>query len=892
MKKLLFPVFLLASMISFGQDYTQIITEHLSENVATYDLRSSDVATFKVSSQAVSKSMNVTTVYVLQTVNGIEVYNTASPIAIRGNEVMNTALSFEKDSRQNVNAATPAITAQDAIGAVAQHLNLGSLGAIEQLANLNENEFVFSKGLISASTIPVKLVYQKVSANELRLAWDVSIDVISGAHYYSVRVDAMTGAVLNSQDWVLSCSFDTNPHNHGGHEQSILFSENKTTTMADVLVGGASYNVFPFPAENPDETNEQLVFSPEDSTASPFGWHDTNGAPGPEFTITRGNNVHAYEDLDGNNNTTGVSPEGGGILQFNFPYDLPQDPGNYTAASTVNLFYWNNIIHDVLYQYEFDEASGNYQQNNYGNGGNGADFVISQAQDGGGTNNANFSVAPDGINGRMQMYLWSAPGEILYELLTINAGPLAGGYSGFDSNFTGNSVQLPTDVPLTADLALAVDNNAGASTDENDACDPLTNAAALNGKIAVIRRGECNFTVKVEAAQAAGAVALIIVNNVATDPFAQGGPNAVDFTIPSVMIFQEQGETIIAALENGDTVNGSLFNDGSGADSNHRDGSLDAEIVTHEYGHGLSTRLTGGAGNAGCLTPCTQVQNGQCVAGTYTEQMGEGWSDWLALIMTMEAGDTAEDPRGIGTFSRGQGSGGLGLRTNPYTTDVTLNPFTYASSNSPSESAPHGVGSVWATMIWDLTWAFVDEYGFDPDTYNGSGGNNIAFQLIVDGLKLQQCNPGFVSGRDGILMADELANGGVNRCLIWETFAARGLGADAEQGSRFDRFDQVENFDVPEGPNCTLAAGKFGDGLGANFTVFPNPTNGDVNIRTKINVGDVTIAIYDLNGRKVLSQDITLENIATISTASLNAGIYIVNIEGDNYTHTTKLIKE
>ena len=141
-------------------------------------------------------------------------------------------------------------------------------------------------------------------------------------------------------------------------------------------------------------------------------------------------------------------------------------------------------------------------------------------------------------------------------------------------------------------------------------------------------------------------------------------------------------------------------------------------------------------------------------------------------------------------------------------------------------------------------------------------------------------------------MADELANGGVNRCLIWETFAARGLGVDAEQGSRFDRFDQVENFDVPEGPNCTLAAGNFGDGLGANFTVFPNPTNGDVHIRTKINVGDVTIAIYDLNGRKVLSQDITLENIATIGTAGLNTGIYIVNIEGENYTHTTKLIKE
>ena len=196
-------------------------------------------------------------------------------------------------------------------------------------------------------------------------------------------------------------------------------------------------------------------------------------------------------------------------------------------------------------------------------------------------------------------------------------------------------------------------------------------------------------------------------------------------------------------------------------------------------------------------------------------------------------------------------------------------------------------------MIWDLTWAFVDQYGFDPDTYNGTGGNNIAFQLIIDGMKLQQCNPGFVSGRDAILMADELANDGANRCLIWETFAARGLGVDADQGSRFDRFDQVENFDIPEGENCTLlSSNDFEEGLNNNFTVFPNPTNGDVNIRTRINVGDVTVAIYDINGRKVFSQDITLENTTTISTNGLRSGLYVVTIEASNYTHTTKLIKE
>ncbi|EDM45586.1 Protease-associated PA [unidentified eubacterium SCB49] len=893
MKKILLPLFLLVTIVSFGQDYTQTITEYLSKNVKQLDLKAADVSGFKISSQAVSKSMNVTNVYVLQTVNGIEIHNTATPIAIRGNKVMNASVSFVKDVNQKVNTSSPGISPQDAIAVLAQEFDLGAMGAIEQIDNPDRNSYIFSKGDISASVIPVRLVYQN-NDNELRLAWDISIDIISGKHYYSARVDAVTGRVLHIEDWVISCSFDSAPHNHQAHGESVLFSKNKNKTSNStnaILGSGAAYNVFPFPSENPDETEAQLVMSPEHDVASPYGWHDINGVEGPEYTITRGNNVHAYEDLDGNNNTTGESPDGGASLQFDLPYNLPQAPGNFTDAATINLFYWNNILHDVLYQYEFNEENGNFQQNNYGNGGSGGDYVLAQSQDSDGLNNANFATPQDGISGRMQMYVWSAPGEILYELLTINGGPLAGGYLGFDSNFTGTSTALPTDVPITADLALALDDNSGTSTDENDACDPITNAAELNGKIAVIRRGECDFVFKVAAAEAAGAVAVIIVNNVLTDPIPQGG-EAVDIGIPSVMIYSEQGELIIAALENGDTINGSLFNDGSGVDDNQRDGSLDAEIISHEYGHGLSIRLTGGPANSGCLVPCTQVENNQCVAGTYTEQMGEGWSDWLGLIMTMETGDTAADPRGIGTYSSGQGSAGAGLRTYPYTTDVTLNPFTYASTNSAAESAPHGVGSVWATMIWDLTWAFIDEYGYDPDTYNGTGGNNIVFQLVLDGLKLQQCNPGFVSGRDGILMADELANGGANRCLIWETFAARGLGVDADQGSRLDRFDQVENFDVPAGPDCTLATTDFGDALDTNFTVFPNPTNGDVNIRTKINVGDVTVSIYDLNGRRVLSKDINLETIATISTNGLQAGIYVVNIEGNNYTHTTKLIKE
>src|SRR5690554_2272361 len=100
-------------------------------------------------------------------------------------------------------------------------------------------------------------------------------------------------------------------------------------------------------------------------------------------------------------------------------------------------------------------------------------------------------------------------------------------------------------------------------------------------------------------------------------------------------------------------------------------------------------------------------------------------------------------------------------------------------------------------MLWDLTWALIDKHGMDPDVYNGTGGNNIAMHLVIQGLKLQGCNPGFVDGRDAILQADQLLYNGENTCLIWEVFANRGLGFSADQGSRNSRTDQTEAFDLP-----------------------------------------------------------------------------------------------
>ena len=135
-----------------------------------------------------------------------------------------------------------------------------------------------------------------------------------------------------------------------------------------------------------------------------------------------------------------------------------------------------------------------------------------------------------------------------------------------------------------------------------------------------------------------------------------------------------------------------------------------------------------------------------------------------------------------------------------------MNPSTYASvANVAAISQPHGIGYVWNTMLWDMYWNLIDRYGYNANIYDSwsTGGNNLAIQLVMDGMKFQPCRPGFVDGRDAILAADVALTGGRNQCEIWRAFAGRGLGGNANQGLSTDRTDGVEDFTLPA--SCTAA---------------------------------------------------------------------------------------
>ncbi|ORY21288.1 extracellular elastinolytic metallo proteinase precursor [Naematelia encephala] len=229
----------------------------------------------------------------------------------------------------------------------------------------------------------------------------------------------------------------------------------------------------------------------------------------------------------------------------------------------------------------------------------------------------------------------------------------------------------------------------------------------------------------------------------------------------------------------------------------YRDGDLEAGIVIHEYSHGLSTRLTGGPANSGCL--------GYGEAGG----MGEGWGDAIATLIRQIEEHKAfngTDNYAMGAWAANRDTG---IRNYKYSTNSTINPSTYKTLDKPGYWGVHAIGEVWAEFLFVMSQRLVEKYGFSstlfpptntsaPNDYYTKTieesvddlgrptplvprhGNTLALQLIVSAMKLQPCRPSFFDARDAIIQADQILTGGDNGCLIWKAFAERGLGTDAQ----------------------------------------------------------------------------------------------------------------
>lgn len=856
---------------------THAFGQNMSEEAALQDFRSwavtqgfdqADLQGLRITDNYLTEHNQVRHIYVQQAYKGLPIVNSNASFHVWNGEIVAKHQKLISGLAKKSSPTKATIEISDAFKRLCKEHKWSIPSEINFLSQAKGIEQAGEMEVpgIAHEPIKFKLVYYASEKGQLHLGWNMQVQSTDGPHYYNSIVDAQTGKLLFEEDWVVECNFEAHhTHEHDSEVHMNLFEESfmyapHVETIEEAHMMTAQYRVLAIPTESPNHGPYVLIQDPSDAVASPFGWHDTDGVAGAEFTITRGNNVWASEDRDANN-IPGFSPDGGADLDFDFVYDNSVGPDQNVEAVVTNLFYMNNIMHDVWYKYGFDEISGNFQINNYNRGGQDGDAVRADAQDGSGTNNATFGTPPDGGTPVMTMFIWPSGDPGIGGIEVNSPASIAGSITSRIGGFGDTDITTP----VTADIVLVEDAT------NNEGCNALTNAVDVAGKIALIDRGTCEFGTKALNAQNAGAIGFIVANDGRGGPLAimGAGVDGNRVTIPGFFISQADGNILKAELQNG-SVNITVRKPFLAATD--KDSDLDNGIIAHEYGHGISIRLTGGPATAGCLRN--------------EEQAGEGWSDWFGLVMQVKPGDTGAEAKGIGTYASGEPIDGGGIRNFPYSTDMDVSPYTY--DDIKSFTVPHGVGSVMCAMLWDLYWAMVDEHGFDADIYNGSGGNNMAMQLVMDGLKLQPCSPGFTDVRDAILLADRINYGGANQVLIWKVFARRGLGASASQGSTSSRSDGREAFDLPDIAKEILFMSKTVD---KNFV-----ENGDTLTFTFYVINNTPGRLSNLVVKDTLDSNLAYVNGSSTVNFNIDANVYEFQLgdfdQGADTTFTFQVIAD
>ena len=215
-------------------------------------------------------------------------------------------------------------------------------------------------------------------------------------------------------------------------------------------------------------------------------------------------------------------------------------------------------------------------------------------------------------------------------------------------------------------------------------------------------------------------------------------------------------------------------------------GGDEADIVYHEYTHGLSNRLVVDANGVSTL------------GGIQAGSMGEAWSDWYASDFlvneglfkdTSAPGDVLIGPYvTAGTTIRTQGLDcpvGSTSAACPGTPGAGPGGYTYGDFGRVTGGPEvHADGEIWAETLWDLRKAL---------------GTTTTESLVTRAMELSPSNPSFLDERNSILTADLVVNNGKNQKKIWQVFATRGMGwfAGSVDG---DDTAPVEDFSMPPSP--------------------------------------------------------------------------------------------
>jgi Fungalysin metallopeptidase (M36)/Fungalysin/Thermolysin Propeptide Motif len=237
-------------------------------------------------------------------------------------------------------------------------------------------------------------------------AWRVLIWLPQRAFY--LVVDAESGTLLfrknMTEDQTQSSTYQvyTNPNN------MINVADSPAPALPTVFDPNLGTQGFVVPRNNVVRIGNESPY-----TFNNNGWI-TDGS-----NTTDGNAVESGLDLATPDSVDTASQADGVPFRtfssnWNPPPGIP-DPADAPASAearrgaVIQQFYIMNWYHDEVYRLGFTEAARNFQTNNFGRGGVGSDRISAEGQDFSGANNANFGTGPDGVRGKMQMYIFDGP---------------------------------------------------------------------------------------------------------------------------------------------------------------------------------------------------------------------------------------------------------------------------------------------------------------------------------------------------------------------------------------------------------------------------------------------------------------------------------------------------
>lgn len=259
-------------------------------------------------------------------------------------------------------------------------------------------------------------------------------------------------------------------------------------------------------------------------------------------------------------------------------------------------------------------------------------------------------------------------------------------------------------------------------------------------------------------------------------------------------------------------------------DGSWADGSLAADVILHEYTHGVTLRLI----------PTIN-------AGFQGQAMNEGFSDFWALEFLTPEGAPVDGVYPIAEYW--YRAFGTGLRARPFTTNLEVNPLTYADlGRAITIPEIHEDGVIWVQALWEVRAALIRQFG-------ETEGRRRLRRIVMDGMKLSPPAPSMVDMRDAILIAERTDYKGESQAQIWEAFARRGLGVLAYSPGP----DTIQVVASKDNPSNTGLIGlqtelpTIGEPL--RITVFDgNATSDTVTVDVTSSTGDLENVVLHREG--------------------------------------------